>query len=257
MMSKRIMAPIRRLVGRRNENLDSAKAYFFRDARGDGSGAVVDKRWQEIPIVADLRPTDIVLDIGCAEGLVALRIAKSVHHVHGIDPLEHRIEAAYRFAGEQRVRNVSFTVASIVTCELRPREYDVVLFLGIYGRAIDSGRIGTAELGKALEAVGRQIVMRVDVQDDPEALRYLDEIFACFDKNGFDGICFPKVAPDVGNIILGNRRESGARIRYLPPLILSPSNTRDLAILHEQDGYETEPGIWGRLLGHYSDAASK
>ena len=258
MIVQRAAERLRRLVGRHQPTLEElGLSFFFKDARTDGRGVSVTERWQEIPVVADLRPTDTLLDIGCAEGLVALKAAAFVKHVHGIEPSEHRVDAARRFAANENVANVSFEVGSIITDELPSRAYDVVLFLGVFGYPADGRTIGVAELGKALDATLRQIVVRVDVQDHPDALRYLEQIYACFDQHGFDGICFPKAAPYVGNIILGNRRGSGARIRYLPPLVLLPSACcGDLPILREQRDYETEPGRWGRLLDHYPDAAS-
>jgi hypothetical protein len=252
MLPRQISATLRRLVGRHHPDPDEGFSFFFQNARGDGRGANVTKRWQEIPILADLRMSDTLLDVGCAEGLVALEAAGLVHHVHGIESVEHRVVAARRFAIARSVANVSFATGSIVTDELPQQSYDVVLFLGVYGYPVNDRRIGAAELGKVLGAARRQVVLRVDVQDHPDALRYLDEIHSCFDRHGFDGICFPKVAPDVGNIILGNRRDSGARIRYLPPLILLPTGTgADLPILRGQRDYETDPAIWGQLLGHY------
>jgi SAM-dependent methyltransferase len=245
---------LRRAVGRYHPDPHGGLSFFFEKARRDGHGIELRKRWQEIPLIADLRPDDAVLDIGCAEGLVAIEAARLVRQVDGIEYLEHRVAAARRFAAEAGVANVAFAAGSIVDDELPSRAWDVVFFLGMYGYPAGSGAIGNAELGKALEAARRQIVVRVDVQDHPDGLRHLPEILACFDAHGFDGICFPKISLDVGNIIIGNRRGADARLRYLPPLVLLPSHAaRDLPILRDQAIPEGDPGVWGGMLGHYPD----
>ena len=250
-MIKRAFHRLRRLAGRYGRG--RAEIHFYEDARGDGRGAIRVKRWQEIPVVADLRPGDGVLDIGCAEGLIAIEAAKLVREVHGIDILGNRVEAARKFAARAEIANARFSVGSIVADALPEKSYDVVFMLGVYGSPLaGGGRIGVTELAKALAAARRQIVLRVDVQDHPDALTYLEDIYGCFDAHGFDGICFPKVARDVGNIILGSRRNSGARLRYLPPLALIPSSVAaTLPITRGQTGLAQDPQIWGGLLGHY------
>lgn len=243
---------LRRAVGRYHPDPNGGLSYFFEKARRDGHGIPLRKRWQEIPLLADLRPDDTVLDIGCAEGLIAIEAAKIVRHVDGIEYLEHRVTAARRFAAEAGVTNIAFATGSIVNDDLPARAYDLVFFLGMYGYRTGTNTIGGTELGKALEASRRQIIVRVDVQDHPQGLHYLQDILTCFDAHGFDGICFPKVSPDVGNIIVGNRRGANARLRYLPPLVLVPSNAvMDLPILRGRTADAVGSDIWGSMLGHY------
>ena len=244
-----VVNTVRRVLGRHHPDPHSGDSYYYQTVRRDGAGVDFDRRWTDIALVADLRPTDSVLDIGCAEGLIAIEVAQRVRAVHGVEVLEHRVEAARKRAHDGGTGNVTFAQGSIVDNDLPPLSFDVSLFLGLYGYPTDTGRIGNAELAKTLNATRRQIVLRVDVQDDPGGLTCLSSIYQCFDAHGFGGICFPKVSPRHGNIILGNRRGAGARLPYLPPVVLVPS---DAAIASIQDAVTSntvrDASRWAHVL---------
>jgi SAM-dependent methyltransferase len=216
---------LRRLFGRSRIDPHGGSSFYYKSIRRDGAGSSFEERWSDIALVADLRATDTVLDLGCAEGLIAMHVARVVHRVHGIELLPHRVDAAAAHARQDGIENVTFATGSVVHDDLPPAAYDVTLFLGLYGYPVDDGRIGTAELSKALIATRRQIILRVDVQDDPEGIPFFREIYDCFDSHGFDGLCFPKVSPRNGNVILGNRRGAGAHLPYLPPVLLLPTGS--------------------------------
>jgi len=55
--------------------------------------------------MSSFRPTDDVLDVGCAEGMIALELAKSVKHVHGIELEAHKVAKALEFAAERGCKN--------------------------------------------------------------------------------------------------------------------------------------------------------
>lgn len=57
---------------------------------------------------ADPRPDDVVLDLGCGTGAVALALAESAGHVVGRDISEGMLEEARRNADERGLENVSF-----------------------------------------------------------------------------------------------------------------------------------------------------
>jgi 2-polyprenyl-3-methyl-5-hydroxy-6-metoxy-1,4-benzoquinol methylase len=78
-----------------------------------------------------LRPSDTVLDYGCAMGSVDLRLADSVKAIHGID-ISSRMIAAAREAAEARgVTNVTFTKATIYDDDLAKGSFNVVLAFAI------------------------------------------------------------------------------------------------------------------------------
>jgi ubiquinone/menaquinone biosynthesis C-methylase UbiE len=57
-----------------------------------------------------MRPRDVVLDIGCGTGSLALRLAPSAAHVHGLDVSSEMIRIADGKARTQKVDNVTFHV---------------------------------------------------------------------------------------------------------------------------------------------------
>jgi ubiquinone/menaquinone biosynthesis C-methylase UbiE len=55
-----------------------------------------------------MEPTDVVLDIGCGTGSLALRLAESAAHVHGLDLSSEMIRIADGKAQAQAAENVTF-----------------------------------------------------------------------------------------------------------------------------------------------------
>jgi len=71
-----------------------------------------------------LKPTDNILDFGCATGLYSIELAKYVKSVHGIDISSKMIDAAKNKA----LKNTKFTKASIND---KLGKYDVVLAFNV------------------------------------------------------------------------------------------------------------------------------
>ena len=69
-------------------------------------GAIYQKTIEETASL--LRKTDVVLDLGCATGEIALDIAPHVQRVHGIDISKNMIDLANKKARERQIDNVSF-----------------------------------------------------------------------------------------------------------------------------------------------------
>lgn len=76
---------------------------------------------------ARMKPTDVVLDVGCGTGSLALRLAPSAATIHGLDISSEMLRIAKGKAEAAAVGNVSFHVGSLDACELfEPESLDGV-----------------------------------------------------------------------------------------------------------------------------------
>lgn len=221
----RILRAVRRLLPRnKDEKGDSARRKYNRGYYTDKED--ISYRWDDIAQVVDLRPNDRVLDMGCAEGRISFEVAKHVGHVDGMDIARHLIEGAICEAAEKKIKNVSFSVSSVLDYRASPKSYDVVLFLGVMGKRAGDRRVGLAELEQMLIATRRQIIVRVNVEKranlEDEGDFRLHEILAMMDRQDFDAICFTR-REGQGNLVVGNRRSSDARLRSALPLAIVPT----------------------------------
>jgi 2-polyprenyl-3-methyl-5-hydroxy-6-metoxy-1,4-benzoquinol methylase len=100
----------------------------------EGSDGVWDLSYRlpEVLKYTEFRPGDEVIDIGCAEGLITMEVAKRVKHIRGVELSPQRVDAAKQIAAERGIENVSFEAGSVTTLELPARSYDLVLFLGVF-----------------------------------------------------------------------------------------------------------------------------
>ena len=243
----RIPRALRRLLPRRQHRRgDLPRRQYKRGYYSDKED--LSERWDDIAQIVDLRPSDLVLDMGCAEGLISFEVAKYVSHVDGVEINPYLLERAISEAVGKKVKNISFTVGSVIDFRASPKSYDVVLFLGVMGKRVGakrvgSKRVGLVELEKMLMAARRQIVIRVNVQKRAKDKSdfTLHKILTLMERQEFDGICFsPRKGR--GDLIVGNRRNSDARIRSALPLVLVPTEMmrnhpclRDVSISAQDD----------------------
>lgn len=74
---------------------------------------------------ARLRAVDVVLDIGCGTGSLALELAPHVDHVHALDFSRGMIEIGKRKASSQNVTNVTFHQSTLEeSTAFRPQQFD-------------------------------------------------------------------------------------------------------------------------------------
>ena len=158
--------------------------------------------------VADLRPTDHVLDVGCAGGEVALEVARLVERLHGLDVRPDRVQQATERAAARGIPNATFEVTAIQDYSLEPCSWDVTLFMRVWGKGKGARAVGEAELGRVLRATRRQAILQGGKVRSEQRLTPILEL--C-DDHGFDAAWFVHL-----NLIVASRRDAGARLGALP-----------------------------------------
>jgi SAM-dependent methyltransferase len=210
---------------------EPAKGLYYKESC---SGRSFQSRWDEIRPLADFRPTDHVLDVGCAEGLITLEVATLVERAHGIDVHPGRVAEANRLAVERGLSNATFELASVLDYPFEPLSYDVTLFMAVWGKPADdrgtTRAVGADDLRRILGATRRQLVMRAGVQQQARLESRLEEILDVCGECDFDALCFSRPARKRetgeagGNMLIANRRGTDARAGELPRLALVPTS---------------------------------
>jgi 2-polyprenyl-3-methyl-5-hydroxy-6-metoxy-1,4-benzoquinol methylase len=207
-----------------------AKGLYSKESRSTRSSR---SRWDEILQIADFRRTDHVLDVGCAEGLTTLEVARVVERAHGFDVRPTRVAESTRQAAERGLPNATFELASVADYSFEPLSYDVTLLKAVWGEPADdrgsTRTVGTDDLRRILGATRRQLVMRVGVQQVGLEHR-VEEILDACEQSDFDALCFSRAARKReigeagGNLLIANRRGTDARVGELPRLALIPTS---------------------------------
>lgn len=180
-------------------------------------------RWGDVALVTDFRPTDRVLDMGCAEGLLTMEMATRVASVHGVEIRRARVEYARKEAAKRGLGNVTFDVGSVQDYPLEPDSYDVSLLLGVVGRPMGKDKFVRLDaLERVLKATRRQVAVRVGLhQVNADKGIDLNGILETMSACGFDGIAIARFEPQ-GHLIIGNKRGTDAKLRKISPFVLVP-----------------------------------
>jgi hypothetical protein len=216
--------PVVRSAATEQEQVKGLHSKERRSGRGSRSG-------DDIRQLADLRRTDHVLDIGCAEGLTTLEVAKVVE-----------------------LPNATFEPASVADYPFEPLSYDVTLLMSVWDKPADdrgtTRTVGPDELRRILGATRRQFVMRVDVQQVGLEGR-LEEILDACEQSDFDALCFSRAGrkrgtgETAGNLLIANRRGTDARVGELPRLALIPiSRLTDHPVVAKGGRRSTGSTVW-------------
>lgn len=111
-----------------------AEAFWDKTAKSYDKEEASDseKHWQIVKTVSShLKSTDLVLDFGCATGLITNQIAQYARKVKGIDISPKMVELASAKAIKNGIRNVEYTHATINSARLLPQTFDVILCLHV------------------------------------------------------------------------------------------------------------------------------
>jgi len=88
-----------------------------------------------------LKPTDIVLDYGCATGTKSLILARNVKKIHGIDISSKMIDIAKSKAFEQKIENIDFLKAILFDEKVKKESFDVILVFNILHTLKDGQKV--------------------------------------------------------------------------------------------------------------------
>ena len=195
------------------------KSYYrgIADITGSEGKWSFEHRWQDVRSLIEVHPEDHVLDVGCAEGLISLELAKLVRHVHAIEIEGDRIAAAQLLQQQRGVRNVAFEIASILDIPLAPMSYDVIFYLGVHQHLPED--LQEPIFRQVLEASRRSVAVRTafrgpkeqrDLIDEanPPVVRFIrDTCAAC----GYDVDLHWRHDEHCGDIAIARRRRSASR----------------------------------------------
>ena len=91
----------------------------------------IEKHWKVYPSLLDKIYNDVdgdtVLEVACGTGLVALKVAKRVSKVYGIDISEPMIDEAKKKAKETGIQNVEFSVKDAYALSFDNNMFDTVI----------------------------------------------------------------------------------------------------------------------------------
>lgn len=170
----------------------------------EGGDGVWDLRYRlpEVLKYAEFRPDDGVIDIGCAEGLITMEIAKQVKHIRGVELRPQRVDAAKQIAAERGIENISFEVGSVPTLELQVRSYDVVMFLGVFQHLKREDK--WLSMVKVFTATRRSVILRMPLFHTKNACRATKLADLCRELD-FALTIYPRHEPSGGSFMIANR----------------------------------------------------
>ncbi|MBS3056352.1 MAG: class I SAM-dependent methyltransferase [Candidatus Aenigmarchaeota archaeon] len=107
---------------------------------------------------ADLKKTDVVLDIGCGSGVVTRKIARNVGcRTTGIDISEACINHAASKSREEQLKNIDFRVGSIENIPSSDGKFDVIIASHIIEHIRDTEK-ALEQIYKKLKNNGKVII---------------------------------------------------------------------------------------------------
>lgn len=94
------------------------------------------ERWNDLEPLIDSNKDHTVLDVGCAEGLISIQLAKKFKKVFAFDIEPYRIKIAKE--NSKHIKNIEFSTESYMSYKYE--NYDQVFCLGVYHKIKHSQR---------------------------------------------------------------------------------------------------------------------
>ena len=110
--------------------MDKSEKFWDKQAKDysdDQQKTDLSKNKDFITTLKYLNTDHVVLDYGCATGIVSNAIADKVNEIHGIDISSKMIEIANRTAGERNINNINYVQATIYDERFQKESFNVIL----------------------------------------------------------------------------------------------------------------------------------
>jgi arsenite methyltransferase len=125
-----------------------------------------------VPILhADLKPGEIVLDLGCGGGLDTILAARQVGetgHVHGADLASGMVERASRSVDATDCHNITIHMAAADFLPLADESIDVTFVNGLFNLTPDKAAV-VKEVHRVLRPAGRVVGSEIVITDGQPA----------------------------------------------------------------------------------------
>ena len=124
---------------------------------GEEGNVDFNERWNDLSGIIDFNKDHTVLDVGCAEGLIAIELSKRFKKVFAFDIEPYRIIKARENAVD--ISNIEFSTENYMSYEYQ--SYDQVFCLGVYHKIKSSQR--QQALDDMFKKCGSILYLRVPV----------------------------------------------------------------------------------------------
>ncbi|GEM_PF-1911844 len=113
------------------------------------------------PVMSKMKPTGIVLDVGCGAGRFSFRLAKFCGKIHGIDSSSESIRFAKEAAKRQSVQNAEFSVMDARKLDFADNSFDFVYSVACVSQLAREKDFtaGVKELFRVVKQNGRIILL--------------------------------------------------------------------------------------------------
>jgi len=137
---------------------------------GEEGNVDFNERWNDLSGIIDFNKDHTVLDVGCAEGLIAIELSKRFKKVFAFDIEPYRITKARENA--VGIPNIEFSTENYISYQYQ--DYDQVFCLGVYHKIKNNQRQGALDdmfkkcsstLYLRVPIVGKDVPKTVGVSD--------------------------------------------------------------------------------------------
>ncbi|TMA10246.1 MAG: class I SAM-dependent methyltransferase [Deltaproteobacteria bacterium] len=119
-----------------------------------------------LPLLAEVKPTDRVLDIACGPGFVAMEFAKHTREVVGVDLTTEMLKKARALARREGLNNVTFRRADVNHLPFSNASFDVVVTRASFHHFPHPDRV-LAEMVRVLKNKGKILISDNTSKNDP------------------------------------------------------------------------------------------